>query len=61
VESPTCVPTKCVGPFYFRTAARITTQVRVMVPRALAARKPRVDVVAAMDDHPCNRAVSLKW
>jgi hypothetical protein len=30
------------------------------VPRALAARAPHVDVVAAMDEQPRNRAVSLK-
>ena len=38
----------------------ITTKVHVMVPRALAARAPHVDVVAAMDEQPRNRAVSLK-
>ena len=38
----------------------ITTQVQVMVPRALKARTPRVDVVAAMDEEPRSRAVSLK-
>jgi Fe-S-cluster-containing dehydrogenase component len=38
----------------------ITTQVQVMVPRALAARAPHVDVVAAMDEQPNSRAVSLK-
>jgi Fe-S-cluster-containing dehydrogenase component len=38
----------------------ITTQVQVMVPRALTARAPHVDVVAAMDEQPRNRAVSLK-
>ncbi len=38
----------------------ITTQVYVMVPRALAARAPYVDVVAAMDEQPRSRAVSLK-
>jgi Fe-S-cluster-containing dehydrogenase component len=38
----------------------ITTRVQVMVPRSLAARAPLVDVVAAMDERPRNRAVSLK-
>jgi hypothetical protein len=38
----------------------VTTQVYVMVPRALAARAPHVDVVAAMDERPRSRAVSLK-
>ena len=38
----------------------ITTQVHVMVPRALAARAAHVDVVAAMDEQPRSRAVSLK-
>jgi hypothetical protein len=31
-----------------------------MVPRSLAARAPHVDVVAAMDERPYSRAVSLK-
>jgi hypothetical protein len=31
-----------------------------MVPRALATRAPHVDVVAAMDERPRNRAVTLK-
>jgi hypothetical protein len=31
-----------------------------MVPRALATRVPHVDVVAAMDERPRNRAVTLK-
>jgi Fe-S-cluster-containing dehydrogenase component len=39
---------------------RITTQVHVMVPRAVAGRAPYVDVAAAMDERPRNRAVSLK-
>jgi Fe-S-cluster-containing dehydrogenase component len=38
----------------------ITTRVQVMVPRALAVRAPHVDVAAAIDDRPVNRAVSLK-
>ena len=38
----------------------ITTQVNVMVPRTLATRAPHVDVVAAMDEQPRSRAVSLK-
>jgi Fe-S-cluster-containing dehydrogenase component len=38
----------------------ITTQVQVMVPRALATRAQHVDVVAAMDDQPRSRAVSLR-
>jgi hypothetical protein len=38
----------------------ITTQVYVMVPRKLATRAPHIDVVAAMDDQPRSRAVSLK-
>jgi Fe-S-cluster-containing dehydrogenase component len=38
----------------------ITTRVHVMVPRALASRASYVDVVAAMDEQPRDRAVSLK-
>ena len=38
----------------------ITTQVHVMVPRKLASAAPYVDVTAAMDEQPRNRAVSLK-
>jgi Fe-S-cluster-containing dehydrogenase component len=38
----------------------VTTQVFVMVPRALASREPYVDVVAAMDEQPRNRAITLK-
>jgi Fe-S-cluster-containing dehydrogenase component len=38
----------------------ITTQVQVMVPRALAPPAPHIDVVAAMDDRPRSRMVSLK-
>jgi hypothetical protein len=38
----------------------ITTRVYMMVPRALAAPAPRVDVLAAMEEQPRNRAVSLK-
>jgi Fe-S-cluster-containing dehydrogenase component len=38
----------------------ITTMVHLMVPRALATRVPHVDVVAAMDERPRNRAVTLK-
>jgi Fe-S-cluster-containing dehydrogenase component len=41
-------------------AQTITTQVYVMAPRALAARAPYLDVAAAMDEQPRNRAVSLK-
>jgi hypothetical protein len=32
----------------------------MMVPRALAQRTPHVDVVAAMEEQPRSRAVSLK-
>ena len=38
----------------------ITTNVFVMTPRALASSTPYVDVTAAMDEQPQNRAVSLK-
>jgi hypothetical protein len=38
----------------------ITTQVYVMVPRALATRASHIDVVAAMQEQPRSRAVSLK-
>ena len=38
----------------------ITTQVQLMVPRALTARTAHVDVMAAMDERPLSRAVSLK-
>ena len=38
----------------------ITTQVYVMVPRRLTSVAPHVDVTAAMDEQPRNRAVSLK-
>ena len=38
----------------------ITTQVQVMVPRAVASRGAHLDVVSAMDERPGNRAVSLK-
>ena len=38
----------------------ITTQVYMMVPRRLASPAPHVDVVAAMDEQPRSRAVSLK-
>ena len=31
-----------------------------MVPRAVASRAPHVDVAAAMEEQPRNRAVSLK-
>jgi len=37
----------------------ITTQVQVMVPRRVASRAPHVDVVAAMNERPSSRAVSL--
>jgi hypothetical protein len=37
----------------------ITTQVQVMVPRALATCAPHIDVVAAMDDRPRSRVLSL--
>ena len=40
--------------------ARTSTQVFVMVPRALASRAPYLDVAAAMDERPRSRAVSLK-
>ena len=38
----------------------ITTQVFVMVPRALASGASYVDVAAAMDERPRSRAISLK-
>jgi Fe-S-cluster-containing dehydrogenase component len=38
----------------------ITTQVFTMVPRTLKDRQPWVDVTAAMDDHPLDRAVMLR-
>ncbi len=38
----------------------ITTHVQVMVPRALATRRPLVDVTAAMEEQPRSRSVSLK-
>jgi Fe-S-cluster-containing dehydrogenase component len=38
----------------------ITTQVQIMVPRALTSRAAHVDVTAAMDEQPRSRAVSLK-
>jgi Fe-S-cluster-containing dehydrogenase component len=38
----------------------ITTAVQMMVPRALASRATHVDVVAAMEEEPRSRAVSLK-
>ena len=38
----------------------ITTQVYMMVPKALATRAPYVDVTAAMGDHAASRAVTLK-
>ena len=38
----------------------ITTQVYVMVPRRLTSAAAYVDVTAAMDEQPRNRAVSLK-
>jgi Fe-S-cluster-containing dehydrogenase component len=38
----------------------ITTQVYMMVPRALASRAPHVDVTAAMEEQARSRAVSLK-
>jgi Fe-S-cluster-containing dehydrogenase component len=41
-------------------AQTITTQVHVMVPRALATRASYVDVAAAMEERPRSRAVSLK-
>ena len=41
-------------------AQTITTQVNVMVPSALVQREPHLDVVAAMDEQPRSRAVSLK-
>ena len=48
-----------VNTFHFGNQT-ITTQVQIMVPRALATAAPHVDVAAAMDDQPRNRAVSLK-
>jgi hypothetical protein len=41
-------------------AQTITTRVNVMVPRAVTTRAPHVDVVAAMDEQPRSRAVSLR-
>jgi hypothetical protein len=41
-------------------AQTITTEVHVMVPRALASRESYVDVAAAMSEHTRSRAVSLK-
>jgi Fe-S-cluster-containing dehydrogenase component len=38
----------------------ITTRVFTMVPRALTARTPLVDVTAAMDDEPRERTVTLR-
>ena len=38
----------------------ITTRVFTMVPRTLKDRQPWVDVTAAMDDHPFDRAVMLR-
>jgi Fe-S-cluster-containing dehydrogenase component len=38
----------------------ITTRVFTMVPRTLTDRQPWVDVTAAMDDHPVDRAVMLR-
>jgi hypothetical protein len=38
----------------------ITTQVFVMVPRRLSTVAPHLDVTAAMEERPRNRAVSLK-
>ena len=38
----------------------ITTQVHMMVPRALANATPHVDVTAAMEERPRSRAVTLK-
>ena len=38
----------------------ITTQVQVMVPRMLAIHAPHIDVLAAMDERPRSRAMSLK-
>ena len=48
-----------VNTFHFGNQT-ITTQVQIMVPRALAKTAPHVDVAAAMDDQPRSRAVSLK-
>ena len=41
-------------------AQTITTKVAIMVPRAVAARAPYVDVTAAMDERPANRTIRLK-
>ena len=38
----------------------ITTQVYMMVPKALATRAPYVDVTAAMGDRATSRAITLK-
>jgi Fe-S-cluster-containing dehydrogenase component len=38
----------------------ITTRVQLMVPRTPIARAPYVDVVAAMDEQPRNRAIPLR-
>ena len=45
----------------FRFGAQtITTQVFLMVPRALTTRDSYLDVAAAMDEQPQNRGISLK-
>ena len=41
-------------------AQAISTRVFMMVPAALASRAPIVDVTAAMDEQPRERAVMLK-
>jgi Fe-S-cluster-containing dehydrogenase component len=41
-------------------AQTISTRVYMMVPRSLAERQPWVDVTAAMDGQPRERAVTLK-
>jgi Fe-S-cluster-containing dehydrogenase component len=53
---PTAAP---VNQFQFGHQT-ITTEVFVMTPRELASRAPLVDVTAAMDEQPRQRAISLK-
>ncbi|MBI4476655.1 MAG: hypothetical protein HY654_05745, partial [Acidobacteria bacterium] len=38
----------------------VSTRVFTMIPRAVAAREPWMDVTAAMDERPRERAVTLK-
>jgi len=50
---------KPVNQFQFG-AQTISTRVFMMVPRALASRQPWLDVTAAMEEEPRERAVMLK-